>query len=133
MEENGTVIKVSKNIAIVKVGSNHECSKCGLCSGEKKSPEIEAIDNIGVSIGDEVTIKIQPSKVLKFSASIYIFPLLAAVIGYLMFYFIFKKNEGLGIIGSFTFLIISFLIASKINKKSDRMVHCEIISRKLKQ
>ncbi|MBQ0099169.1 MAG: SoxR reducing system RseC family protein, partial [Firmicutes bacterium] len=58
MIESGVVVKKDKNTATVKIDKKDECSKCGMCLFPKNanSIEINAVDNIGVSVGDTVIV-----------------------------------------------------------------------------
>jgi positive regulator of sigma E activity len=131
MQDTGIILSIENGKALVKLEHSHNCESCGLCTAGKKKYEIEAIDNVGVSKGDRVKIDIASAAVLKFTFSVYIIPILSALIGYFLTYLLISKSEDAGIIGSVLFLVVSLIIVFKIRNKKDKTHNECIIIEKL--
>lgn len=79
--------------------------------------QLEALNNIGASVGDWVNVIIEPQDVVKNSMLIFIFPLLMMLVGYFVAVrFIPPYSEGIGIFGAFAALALAFM-AIKITDK----------------
>lgn len=84
--EEGVVIRTdSRNawIKTVKTGACASCSARGACQtmGGGKEMEVEAINTAGARIGDRVVIGFETAPLLKVSFLLYIFPILALILG----------------------------------------------------
>ena len=84
--EEGVVIRIdAKNawIKTVKTSACESCSSRGACNtlGGGKEMEVEAMNTAGAQIGDRVVIGFETGPLLKISFLIYIFPILALIIG----------------------------------------------------
>lgn len=86
MRETGKVLrKIDPHLAEVEIRSTSACAKCGVCHFNQSGVlSMEAKNDIGSSVGDIVEIDIPESHVLLSSLLIFIFPLFAFFIGYLI-------------------------------------------------
>lgn len=94
MEKIGQVISNNESNAKVQVWRASACGeKCGSCSGgcSTTSMYIEAKNMVSARPGQMVKVEMETKKVLKASASIYIFPLVMLILGIFMGYEIFSK------------------------------------------
>ncbi len=127
MQDTGIITQITPAGVLVKLEHSEQCKDCGLCTAGKTKYEIVAKDNIGVQVGDRVKVNIAPSTVLKFSFAVYIFPIIAASLGYFLTYMFLSKNEDAGIVGSMLFLFVSmFLVFYYRRKTESKRVECEI-------
>jgi sigma-E factor negative regulatory protein RseC len=84
--EEGVVIRTDEKnawIKTVKTGACASCSSRGACQtmGGGREMEVEAMNTAGAQIGDRVVIGFETGPLLKISFLIYIFPILALIIG----------------------------------------------------
>ncbi|MFW6022324.1 MAG: SoxR reducing system RseC family protein [Halanaerobiaceae bacterium] len=121
MEEIGQIIKNTGNGALVKIERHSLCSKCSnKCqlaledSHETDEIEVEVSNPIGAKSGQVVKIEMGKQPIIIASLIIYLVPLLSLIIGYFAGQYIvsilgFPISEGAGILGSLSFLLLSFL------------------------
>jgi len=84
--EEGIVIRIdSQNawVKTVKTGACESCSARGACNtmGGGKEMEVEALNTAGARMGDRVVIGFDTGSLLKATFLIYIFPILALIVG----------------------------------------------------
>ena len=84
--EEGVVIKTDLKNAWIKTTKTSACKSCssrGACNtmGGGKEMEVEAMNTAGAQIGDRVVIGFETGPLLKVSFLLYIFPILALIIG----------------------------------------------------
>jgi sigma-E factor negative regulatory protein RseC len=83
MTEKGKVISIQNGVALVELQPGEKCGQCCACSlggaGGKSSLEIKAPD--GLRPGHEVTLEIDPAEIVKSSWTLFIFPLIALIVG----------------------------------------------------
>lgn len=86
MKETGKVLRViNPHIAEVEIRSSSACAKCGLCHFDRPGiVSMDATNDAGASVGDEVEIEIPEEKVILSSLLIFIFPIVAFFAGYLI-------------------------------------------------
>ncbi|MBN2091563.1 SoxR reducing system RseC family protein [candidate division KSB1 bacterium] len=116
MEHLGKVIEINGTLARVQIAKSSHCAGCTACdmfdtSGPK---ELKAQNEIHAKPGDFVRIEIAPSQVIGSSLFIFVFPIIAMMVGYWFgskFARVLNMTDELaGIAGSLCFLVISFLI-----------------------
>lgn len=129
MREKACVVDINGNQAKVVVNRHSACSKCDKdCilgmeeSHEQDSIYVEVNNDKNAEVGDTVSIELKDSSLVMGSLIIYLIPLLFFVGGYfvgirLNFLTGSISQELTGIISSFVFLYLSFLITRKIDKK----------------
>ncbi|MEJ2201197.1 MAG: SoxR reducing system RseC family protein [Desulfuromonadaceae bacterium] len=87
IEESGTIIELkNQRIALVVCQKSAQCKHCaaaGLCSigDDGSSMRIEAHNDLGAKIGDQVRLMTSTRKFLQSSFILYIVPILALVAG----------------------------------------------------
>lgn len=84
--EEGIVIRIESKTAwikTVKTGACESCSARGACHsmGGGKEMEVEALNTVGARLGDRVVIGFETGPLLKASFLLYIFPILALIVG----------------------------------------------------
>lgn len=79
-EQEGIVIELNNNIARVKVARHSHCENCGACPGSS-ALVVEAINDIGASVGQKVVFQIKEEGMVKAAFIVYILPLLLVVAG----------------------------------------------------
>jgi len=128
MKEQGKVIELKGDIAVVKMQKKNKCEKCGLC--EKiagREPFLEVKNKIGAKIGDEVEVEIKEDDLLKISIFIFGFPLLGLILGIISSYFL--KNITLKIVVFIVFLLSFWISGFKIGKNYGDKTKPHIISK----
>ncbi len=114
MVENGIVIKVERDLAWVMMTKGEQCAGCTACKsfGEGRF-EIVAANSLGARPGDNVEVEINPKQVVKYSAIVFLLPVLALIIGYFLgsswLTILGWSQEAAGIIGSLGMMLLSFL------------------------
>ena len=121
MTEQGKVIKIEKNEAVVRVQRKSACASCGMCAMKPTDSHIDVrVENaLDAKEGDLVQIKLESGSVAKISLLVYILPLALAVAGMLTGIFCRLPDwanlvlfAGLRAVG----FIIVFLLDKKIAK-----------------
>ncbi|HOV21344.1 MAG TPA: SoxR reducing system RseC family protein [bacterium] len=128
MKENGKVIELKGDIAVVKMERKNKCEKCGLC--EKiagRDPFIEVKNKIDAKIGDEVEVEIKEDDLLKISIFIFGFPLLGFILGIISSYFC--KNITLKIVVFLVFLLSFWIAGFKKGKNYAENTKPHIVSK----
>ena len=80
--EQGLIIAVKGNIAEIKVGRHSDCTSCGACPGSN-SVIITANNKIGAKAGQRVEFAVKEVNVLLGAFTVFVWPLLAALLGVL--------------------------------------------------
>lgn len=133
MEQVGFVVTTSKDMAKVVVGRTSACGEnCASCGSSCNTPgvSLEVKNTLGAKPGDYVELKAQTSQILKSAAIVYLFPLLAMIIGIIGGINIFKSAgyenyETYGFIMGLVFLGLSYIILRIIDnkvKKKDKVI-----------
>ncbi len=86
MRETGKVLrKIDPHLAEVEIRSSSACAKCGLCHFDRSGIiSMDAKNDIGASVGDDVEIEIPEGRVILSSLMIFILPIIAFFGGYLL-------------------------------------------------
>lgn len=113
--EEGYVTQSSPGIARIKTVRNSACAGCaahGSCEGAKEG-EVEAIDELGVRVGDRVVVGFHAGSLVKVSMLLYLFPvvcmIVGAVIGQQMAPGYDMDESAASAIGAFLFFLLSFI------------------------
>ena len=118
LEKNGDMTKIS-------VLRHSVCSKCGACAGNNKETFM-IMDKSPLAPGDMVEVEISDRFLILSSIIVYIFPLIALFLGYIVgrvlsvrFFNLIEYSEALGIVSSLIFLGISFPLLRVLGKFMD--------------
>ncbi len=121
--EQGIVIKVETKTAWIKTTKTGACESCSVKSschtlGGGKEMEVEAINEAGARIGDQVIIGFETASLLKVSFLVYIFPILGLIAGAIVgdtvaSYFSMNKSLSALLIGGFAFFLCYLFIRKK--------------------
>ena len=84
--EEGIVIKIGSETAWVKTTKTSACKACAARSschslGGGKEMEVEAINRAGAKVGQKVVLSFDTSPLLKATFMLYVFPIIAMVVG----------------------------------------------------
>ena len=114
-KENGVVIKTGESKAWVKTIKRSECEGCAShdsCEAAKEA-EVEAINTIGAKIGDTVVVGFETGSLIKVSMMLYLFPVLAMIVGAVIgskLAPVYNIDESImSAIFSFSFFFLSFI------------------------
>jgi len=88
MKEIGEVITLEGTRAVIRFQRSSACSKCGACGmGQHGETMILKVANeMNADVGDIVEVDMESEKILQASLIVYIFPLIALLIGMFMGY-----------------------------------------------
>jgi sigma-E factor negative regulatory protein RseC len=114
--EEGEVVSVQGNTATVKIAANKSCEKCGICRRVSSSEMVvDAYTHRPVHKGERVVVAIKPGTIVKSATILYIFPLIALIVGYYVGTYAASalalpvKGELFPASLSFLFLFLSFI------------------------
>ena len=115
MTETGTVIKLNKNSAVVRVERKSACDSCRICAIRPGAPyiDINLKNDISAKLNDKVEIFLTDSIVIRSSLIVYLVPLFFSFIGLLIG--LFFTNEIVQLILFFCFLVLGFFCIFLIN------------------
>lgn len=111
MINTGIIKKIDKDEITIHFYKDSACAHCSACSPDKKmgtTIKIHVEDTTKYVLEQEISVELDDSTLLKFSFITYIIPAILMILGYLILDF-FKFSEIVSIIGSFAFLIFSFI------------------------
>lgn len=121
MEEIGRVTEYGREDTLVRIeieakAACHHCSSRNLCTpfGDDRRMITEAINEMGARPGDMVRIEMEPKSTLGAAFLLYVFPVLALVLGYFLGVS-FSGKEVHGIIAAIIALVFSFVILKALN------------------
>lgn len=131
MQQIGIVKELCGKLALVEVSRHSACEGChakadGNCSacvsfGDKKT-SANADNSIGAKVGDRVILETESRTVILYAASVFLFPVLLAVIGYLLGTFMsFTAAPYIGAILGFilAFVIVWATLDRRAKKRCD--------------
>jgi sigma-E factor negative regulatory protein RseC len=115
MRETGIVVSAAGELVKVQMSRGERCEGCHACHAVGSSlMEVEAHNELGAKVGDVVEIYVEPAKLLGHSFILFIFPILMMIAGYFIVDYISggssTSSEGYGILGAFSFLLLSLLM-----------------------
>lgn len=117
ISEEGVIEKISKKTAYVKVVQRSACDHCssrGSCNVSEERDMTIAVDNsLNAKEGDRVELSVPDGAVLKLSLLVYIFPVIALLVGAILGYFMsfqWKTDPSLTeFLTGILFLVVSFI------------------------
>ena len=124
MHNKGIIKNIENNFITINFYKSTACSHCSSCSEKNKFGITISIDkpaNFNKNIGDEINLEIEDRILLKLSFITYIFPALFMILGYFVSTFL-GGTQGISIISSFSFLIISFFCLFFYDKKRSKYI-----------
>ena len=123
MTETGRVVAVSGDSVWVQTIRASACESCSARSGcgqrvlasvsGGKANQVLVANSLGVGVGDEVTVAVEESALLRASLLVYALPLVLMVLGAVMGQQLGVFQDAGAIMGSGIGLIIGFAIARK--------------------
>lgn len=130
MTEIGVVNKIEGEIAVVSVVRTDMCGKCEkkdcfenceikLFPFESRKIETYAINSVNAKLGDMVRIYTPSSKIYAYAFLVFIFPILAAFLGYYIIN-LFGMKEIFSSIAFFVFLGTSYIVVCILDRKIKR-------------
>jgi sigma-E factor negative regulatory protein RseC len=116
ISEQGIIEEVSARKAIVRVRKSSACKHCSSkdsCSISDRDMLVEVDNDLQAKVGDHVEISVPEGTLLKISALVYLFPIIALIIGAFLGDFLAKhllqtNSSWIAIIVGFIFLGIVF-------------------------
>ena len=115
MEHYGKITRIDGDMALIQLSQSSRCADCKACEmfNTNEPVEIRAHNPFNAQTGDQVKVEIAPTQVVGHSLFVFLFPILALLIGYgfgVKFASISTiGEENSGIIGSIVFLCFSFI------------------------
>ena len=119
MISTGIVKKIEKDEITIHFFKDSSCAHCSACSADKKMGTLMKIHSklaFKYAIGEQISIEVEDSLLLKLSFITYILPAVFMILGYFILDML-NLGEGVSILGAFLFLIISFLCLYFYDKK----------------
>ncbi len=122
MAEYGEVISKEGNKVRLKLYKNEACKNCGACDlgSGGKMVEILAINKCGADVGDTVELFIKKEKFLSAVGIMYVYPLVALLLGiglgYLINYLFGYNSELLVVAVGLGLTLVAFLSIKKLDK-----------------
>ena len=115
ISERGIVEKIDNQKAIVRVTKSSACAHCGSrdsCNISDRDMLVEVANDLKAAVGDSVEISVPEGTLLKLSVLIYLFPIIALMVGAFLGNFLaesFHINQSLSAVtGGGILLIIAF-------------------------
>ncbi len=125
ISEQGTVEKIHKNAASIKVIKSSACNHCtekDSCNVSERNMIIEVANILNAKEGDQVEVSVPEGTFIKLSLMVYILPVAALMTGAFLGNFISSKcNTDPSITAAITgaiFLVASFLGIKRFEKKN---------------
>ncbi|MBQ7896998.1 MAG: SoxR reducing system RseC family protein [Clostridia bacterium] len=130
MKTKGTVLKIEGKYAIVGVKRHSACDTCrAQCGGhcdKASTVETKVLNSKGANVGDEVELYSKTSAVMGGALLVFILPLVMALIGYAIAYFLGARSI-ISALFSLIFFLSTFFIIWKIWGKKDKFTEIEMI------
>lgn len=82
-EEEGVVIAITGDVAKVRASKHDDCDSCGSCAGTAAAI-MDVYNPVKAQLGQRVKFELREDKALKAAFVIYVLPLIAAFLGYLL-------------------------------------------------
>ncbi|MDZ7317322.1 MAG: SoxR reducing system RseC family protein [candidate division KSB1 bacterium] len=119
MKEIGIIVQVDDGRAVVQINRSENCGSCTACQafGENVM-RVEAANPIGGRVGDRVQVVIEPRRVVKSAALVFLLPLVFMVGGYFVGAALWSAHrEPGGIIGATLGLSMAFSLLRLIDHR----------------
>ncbi len=119
MIQTGIVENVIGGKAYIRVKRETSCGEnCAECGGTcGKTIIAEAENTLNAEAGDRVEINMSTAAVMSAAAVIYILPLIALAVGFIVGNRVFK-SEGAGILSGFVLMAVSYAAAAVYGRKN---------------
>ncbi len=120
MDRIGKVVElVDQSTAKVLLQKHTDCGKCGACSMGRDMDIATLADNgVGANVGDMVELTMETKNVLSAAFIMYTIPLITLLLGIFIGSKVFTTNtEGYSLILGFAFLVITYFLIKKKEKK----------------
>ncbi len=143
MKTKATVIQTDGRFAVVETERTSACDGChkaeeGGCSvcslmGSNRKIETRAENSIGAAVGDTVYIESQTGRMLWYGALVFLMPLIATILGWVIVSLITSEllwqflGGVFGFVGAF---ICIYIYARKVKNKRVDVIITEIIHKK---
>lgn len=112
MIETGIVVETHEDRATVAFTMNEACQTCRagclLTSGEKGRRVLQAYNSVHAQVGDPVRVQISPVSSVGSAAILFLFPLLAMIVGYVVGQTLTGTQRG-GMAGTGVALLLAFI------------------------
>ncbi len=116
-ETIGRVVRIDGEFAEVAIPRSERCKSCGICPFSGNDSVLLRIQmNAPVKVGDRVKIRTEDRYVILSAFILYIFPIIALLVGYLVGNLIFS-SEIFKVIFGFLSMGLSFWVNRIIDKK----------------
>lgn len=133
MEQTGKVVEISRdNVAKIEIkrksSCSSDCSKCGGCAHPDQIMIVEAQNECGACVGDNILLHSKSRGILSIAALVYIMPILLMFVGY----FIMPGGEGVKIAASAAGLVIGALLcaaySARVKKAKTQFFTIELVN-----
>ena len=132
MTQKARVISVDGSYAVVRVSRKTICegchntdSSCSACFAfGDKNAECRALNSIGASVGDTVTVMTESSRIIGYAALVFIAPIVIALALYMITSALKSANPALWAMAGFVlpFGLFCFILDRKIKKSPDTVI-----------
>ncbi len=132
LEDVAEVKEVHAEYVLVEMLRSGSCNSCGLsgfCHGQDRSVRHKIMTEKKFNVGDKVKINISPSLRVASSLLVFLVPILAMIMFYSIFRYIFVFSDPISILAAFCGLALSGFIIYKIDKKIEKKIKFEITER----
>ena len=126
IREQGIVEEIRKNTAVIKIVRSSSCKHCAdkdSCSVADRNMIIEVKNSLNAKEGDRVEVSVPEGTFVKLSLMVYIFPIVALMIGAFLGNFLSMKlntdPSATAAITAAIFLAASFLFLKMFDKKKN--------------
>ncbi|WP_300408246.1 SoxR reducing system RseC family protein [Lagierella sp.] len=140
MKKSGLVINKDGNkldiLVIRESACGGKCESCAGCSGEDKPLILNVKDDGTLNKGDRVELTMKNSTVLKYSAIVYIIPIIGFILGVVCATMVLEKYnmnnyEFISLLTGLVFLGLSLFILKGIDKKVSKNTNNILTIKKL--
>lgn len=115
-------------VAKVRIRRHSSCGNCGKCDSGAKV-EVLVQDTIGVEKGDTVSLTMAGSSLVGAALLIYLIPLVAFFIGYLMLTYLGVASEGIKVLAGAFLFGVALVLARYIGQKKESDYELKIESK----
>lgn len=130
MKNNGTVLKIEGDFAIVGVKRQSACdtcrAKCGGHCDKAETVKTKVKNTLFAKVGDEVVLYTKTSTVLTYSFAVFVMPIVLAFLGYLIPHLL-KLDTAVSVVLSVVMFFMSFIIIRFIWGKKEAHEQIEMI------
>lgn len=117
MREEGEVVGIEKETALVRFNRKEACGKCGMCMFKRDTMHVDmkVQNTLHAETGDRVEVTLADSVVIVSALIVYVLPLLFAAAGLAIG--LLAKNELLQLLLCLSFLVIGYIIVIICDRK----------------